>query len=94
MNSSNPSTTTKITAHHFDLYRMRDPLEWQEAGFAEHFDEPGFCLVEWPEKAEGTLPPFDIEIHLIAGDDENARNINFKANSSQGMVVIEKMQTQ
>jgi len=94
MNSSNPSTATNITAHHFDLYRMRDPLEWQEAGFAEHFDEPGFCLVEWPEKAEGTLPAFDIEIHLLAADDENARDISFKANSTQGMAVIEKMQTQ
>ena len=94
INSSNPSTTTNITAHHFDLYRMRDPLEWQEAGFAEHFDQPGFCLVEWPEKAEGTLPDFDIAIHLIAGDDENARDIRFKANSNQGVVVIEKMQTQ
>lgn len=94
INSSTPSTVTNITAHHFDLYRMRDPLEWEEAGFAEHFDEPGFCLVEWPEKAEGTLPAFDIEIHLIAGDDENARNIDFKANSAQGIAVIEKMQTQ
>lgn len=93
INSSNPSTATNITAHHFDLYRMRDPLEWREAGFAEHFDEPGFCLVEWPEKAEGTLPAFDIEIHLIADDDENARNISFKASSSQGIAVIEKMQT-
>ena len=83
-----------FTIHHFDLYRMRSPLEWQEAGFAEHFDEPGFCLVEWPEKAEGTLPAFDIEIHLIAGDDESARSISFKAKSSQGIVVIEKMQTQ
>ena len=94
INSSDPSTATNITAHHFDLYRMRDPLEWQEAGFAEYFDQPGFCLVEWPEKAEGTLPDFDIAIHLIAGEDENARDIRFKANSNQGMVVIEKMQTQ
>lgn len=94
INHSNPSAATSITAHHFDLYRMRDPLEWQEAGFAEHFDEPGFCLVEWPEKAEGTLPDFDIAIHLIAGDDENARDIGFTANSKQGVVVIEKMQTQ
>lgn len=92
--NTKPPTTASITAHHFDLYRMRDPLEWQEAGFAEHFDEPGFCLVEWPEKAEGTLPAFDIEIHLIAGDDENSRNISFKANSSQGISVIEKIQTQ
>lgn len=94
INNSNPSAATNITAHHFDLYRMRDPLEWQEAGFAEHFDEPGFCLVEWPEKAEGTLPTFDIKIYLIAGDDEYARSISFKANSGQGMAVIEKMQTQ
>ena len=83
-----------ITAHHFDLYRMRDPLEWQEAGFVEHFDEPGFCLVEWPEKAEGTLPAFDIEIHLMAGTDENQRNIIFQANSSQGMAILEKMRIQ
>jgi tRNA threonylcarbamoyladenosine biosynthesis protein TsaE len=69
-------------------------LEWQEAGFAEHFDEHGFCLVEWPEKAEGTLPAFDIEIHLIAGTDENQRNIIFQANSSQGMAILEKMRIQ
>ena len=78
-----------LAMNHFDLYRMRDPLEWQEAGFAEHFDEPGFCLVEWPEKAEGTLPAFDIQIHLNAGDDENARNISFQAKSSQGVTVVE-----
>ncbi|AGG33035.1 hypothetical protein D521_0466 [beta proteobacterium CB] len=92
--SGKPSTAASITAHHFDLYRMRDPLEWQEAGFAEHFDEPGFCLVEWPEKAEGTLPAFDIEIHLLAGDDENARNITLQGNSIQGMHALEKMRTQ
>jgi tRNA threonylcarbamoyladenosine biosynthesis protein TsaE len=90
----NPPTAANITAHHFDLYRMRDPLEWQEAGFAEHFDEPGFCLVEWPEKAEGTLPKFDMEIHLTTGVDENERNISLVAKSSQGMALIEKMYIQ
>lgn len=83
-----------LAINHFDLYRMRDPLEWQEAGFAEHFDESGFCLVEWPEKAEGTLPTFDIEIHLMAGTDENERNITFQANSNQGMIIFEKMRIQ
>ena len=83
-----------LAINHFDLYRIRDPLEWQEAGFAEHFDEHGFCLVEWPEKAGGTLPAFDIEIHLIAGTDENERNIIFQANSSQGMAILEKMRIQ
>jgi tRNA threonylcarbamoyladenosine biosynthesis protein TsaE len=67
---------------------MRDPLEWQEAGFAEYFDEPGFCLIEWPEKAEGTLPPFDIQIELLAGLDENERSIIIIALSNDGLSVV------
>jgi tRNA threonylcarbamoyladenosine biosynthesis protein TsaE len=88
------NSSKSIMAHHFDLYRMRDPLEWQEAGFAEHFDEHGFCLIEWPEKAAGTLPAFDIKIHLIAGNDESARDIHFQAGSKQGILVLEKMHLQ
>jgi tRNA threonylcarbamoyladenosine biosynthesis protein TsaE len=83
-----------LAINHFDLYRMRDPLEWREAGFAEHFDESGFCLVEWPEKAEGTLPAFDVEIYLMAGTNENERNITLQARSIQGMAVLDKMHIQ
>ncbi|MBU3557340.1 tRNA (adenosine(37)-N6)-threonylcarbamoyltransferase complex ATPase subunit type 1 TsaE [Polynucleobacter sp. Ross1-W9] len=82
-----------FTVHHFDLYRMRDPLEWQEAGFAEHFDVPGLCLIEWPEKAEGTLPTFDIQLQLITGADENERSITMNAFSEQGQVVVEEIQS-
>ena len=91
INRNNPSTTINIIAHHFDLYRMRDPLEWQEAGFAEHFDEPGFCLVEWPEKAEGTLPDFDIQIQLAAGADENERAIKINAITEAGKMVLQEI---
>lgn len=94
LHSDGSDTSINITAHHFDLYRMRDPLEWQEAGFVEYFDEPGFCLVEWPEKAEGTLPPFDIEIHLIAGVEESERQITLTACSDQGATVLEKTHLQ
>ena len=79
-------------AHHFDLYRMRDPLEWQEAGFAEYFDVPGFCLIEWPEKAEGTLPAFDLQIQLEAGAQENERAIALNALSEQGKQVLQNIQ--
>jgi tRNA threonylcarbamoyladenosine biosynthesis protein TsaE len=71
---------------------MRDPLEWQEAGFAEYFDVPGFCLIEWPEKAEGTLPAFDIQISLQAGKEENERAIAINALSKQGRKVLESIQ--
>ena len=80
-----------ITVHHFDLYRMRDPLEWQEAGFAEHFDVPGICLIEWPEKAEGTLPGFDIQIQLAAGADENERTIKINAITESGKMALQEI---
>lgn len=80
-----------ITAHHFDLYRMRDPLEWQEAGFAEHFDEAGFCLVEWPEKAAGTLPSFDITIELTSGLDEHSRQITINTWSTEGTNILKSL---
>ena len=73
-----------LNVHHFDLYRMRSPLEWQEAGFAECFDEPGLCLVEWPEKAENTLPPFDLQMILSAGDAESERVMTLQAISTAG----------
>ena len=81
-----------FTVHHFDLYRMRDPLEWQEAGFAEHFDIPGICLIEWPEKAEGTLPALDIRIQLTAGADENERSIKLNALSESGLSALQGSQ--
>jgi tRNA threonylcarbamoyladenosine biosynthesis protein TsaE len=84
--------TQSFTVHHFDLYRMRDPLEWQEAGFAELFDVPGLCLIEWPEKAEGTLPQFDIQLQLIAGVDENERSITINTFSDQGKAVVDDIQ--
>lgn len=81
-----------ITVHHFDLYRMRDPLEWQEAGFAEHFDVPGICLIEWPEKAEGTLPGFDIQIQLTAGADENERAIKINTITQSGKMALQEIE--
>ena len=79
---------TTFTAHHFDLYRMKDPLEWQEAGFGEYFDAPGFCLIEWPEKAECTLPAFDIAIQLKAGAEDTERDIQIEAKTASGISVL------
>jgi tRNA threonylcarbamoyladenosine biosynthesis protein TsaE len=70
---------------------MKDPLEWQEAGFGEYFDVPGFCLIEWPEKAEGTLPAFDIQIFLSAGAQDDERNIQINALSELGHSILDSM---
>jgi tRNA threonylcarbamoyladenosine biosynthesis protein TsaE len=79
-------------AFHFDLYRMRTPLEWQEAGLADHFDEAGICLIEWPEKAEGALPILDLQISVSAGQLETERQFEFIALSDLGLRLLTQLQ--
>ena len=57
-------TLSSLYLYHFDFYRLKVATEWIEAGFADAFDGVSVCLVEWPERAEGTLPPADLEVAL------------------------------
>lgn len=43
------------SVYHFDLYRIKHPLELEELGFEEYLDHPGACLIEWPEIAMNYL---------------------------------------
>ena len=81
-----------IALHHFDLFRMRSALEWQEAGFADLFAAPGLCLVEWPEKAGDTLPVFDLFIALKALQAECERDIDITAHSPAGQSIVLKLE--
>jgi len=55
---------SRLHLYHFDFYRFADPKEWIDAGFREAFDGTAICLVEWPERAAGHLPPADLDIAL------------------------------
>jgi len=59
-----PYIDSRLTLYHFDFFRFHDAREWQDAGFRECFDDHAVCLVEWPEKAAGLLPPPDLRIRL------------------------------
>ena len=79
-----------IMVHHFDLYRMNHPNEWQEAGFRDTLTSPGISLIEWPEKAEGTLPKPDLEIFLTMNTDET-REISFTDHSEIGQIILSSL---
>jgi tRNA threonylcarbamoyladenosine biosynthesis protein TsaE len=57
-------TVSRLNLYHFDFFRFRDPNEWSESGFRDYFTGEAICLVEWPDKAGGLLPPPDLEILL------------------------------
>jgi tRNA threonylcarbamoyladenosine biosynthesis protein TsaE len=75
--------------HHFDFYRFHDPREWIDAGFRESFDGRSVSLVEWPEKAAGSLPPADLEIALAASG--SGRNASFTPNSTRGRECLARL---
>jgi tRNA threonylcarbamoyladenosine biosynthesis protein TsaE len=63
---------SKLYFYHFDFYRLEHPEDWLHAGFRDYFGGAAICLVEWPEKAGGTLPAADLEVHLRLPQDDAA----------------------
>jgi tRNA threonylcarbamoyladenosine biosynthesis protein TsaE len=83
---------SRLYFYHFDFYRFTDPIEWEEAGFREYFNENSICLVEWPEKAEKLLPVADIRISFtIIG---TGRKIEIQAGTEVGRQCLNDWQVQ
>lgn len=63
---------------HLDLYRLDDPEEvwelgWEELGSGpDGASPPELVMVEWPERAEGLLPPdrWDVTLSIPDGEPE------------------------
>jgi tRNA threonylcarbamoyladenosine biosynthesis protein TsaE len=75
---------------HFDLYRFRDPVEWDAAGFRDEFNGQNICLVEWPEKAEALIPQADVEIAFEILP--HGRNLILDAHTATGRECINLLQ--
>lgn len=67
---------------HFDLYRFHDADEWQSSGFRDEFDGRNICLIEWPQRAAGLLPPADLVLTLDMLHD--GRRLTLHADSETG----------
>jgi tRNA threonylcarbamoyladenosine biosynthesis protein TsaE len=59
-----PYKVSSLYFYHFDFYRLKDPDEWEAAGFREYFRADAICLIEWPEHAGPLLPAADLELRL------------------------------
>ena len=53
-----------ITVYHFDLYRIGDPEELYYLGIEDYLGDTAFCIIEWPEKGAGVLPPADLVLTI------------------------------
>lgn len=61
------------TIYHMDWYRLRDEAEAVQAGMEEYLYSGALCLVEWPERAPGILPPGTRHVLLEVVDAQTRR---------------------
>jgi tRNA threonylcarbamoyladenosine biosynthesis protein TsaE len=73
--------------YHFDFYRFTDPSEWDTAGLADCFGPDAVCLIEWPERVAGRLPPPDVALTLTypADPSRSGRELTLMAHTEDGV---------
>ena len=84
-----PYELGELTVYHFDLYRLGDPEELEFMGIRDYFTDADICLVEWPERGRGVLPPADLVINI--GRKGTGRILHLQAGTERGKQVLERL---
>lgn len=85
-----PYRLGQLDVYHFDLYRLGDPVELEFIGIRDYFAPDSLCLVEWPERGAGALPPADLAITIVAAG--SGRSVLARAGSVLGSTVLARWQ--
>ncbi len=84
-----PYQLGELTVYHFDLYRLGDPGELEYMGIRDYFDGASICLVEWPERGKGILPPADLVINIEG--EISGRRVTIDAATARGVAVLTQL---
>ncbi len=82
-----PYALNELTLYHFDLYRVKDPEELEFLGIRDYLGSDDVCVVEWAERAEGLLPPADVEVKIEIADTE--RRVQLTSHTDRGTALMD-----
>ncbi|MGM0540874.1 MAG: tRNA (adenosine(37)-N6)-threonylcarbamoyltransferase complex ATPase subunit type 1 TsaE [Pseudomonadota bacterium] len=86
---------SKVTIHHFDLYRLCDPEELEYLAIRDLLMGSFVALVEWPQRGKPILPDADVVIELQHPQEfeSQTRMVEMTANSTLGRAVVKQIMT-
>ncbi|MEP5567184.1 MAG: tRNA (adenosine(37)-N6)-threonylcarbamoyltransferase complex ATPase subunit type 1 TsaE [Halioglobus sp.] len=85
-----PYELAELNLYHFDLYRLGDPEELEFMGIRDYFTSDSICLVEWPARGLGVLPPADLVINIER--EGVGRQLVLNAGTVRGQTVLQGLQ--
>ena len=85
-----PYELAELNLYHFDLYRLGDPEELEFMGIRDYFTSDSICLVEWPARGLGVLPPADLVINIER--EGLGRQLVLDAGTVRGQTVLQSLQ--
>lgn len=65
--------TGRLPIYHIDAYRLNSEQEAVEIGIEDYLYGDGVCLVEWPERIAGLLPPGYVTVNIESTGSESRR---------------------
>ncbi len=68
--------------YHFDLFRLNQPEELEQIGFADYVGTSSVCLIEWPEKGLPLLPEPDLACYIEMVD--QGRELRIESHTARG----------
>jgi tRNA threonylcarbamoyladenosine biosynthesis protein TsaE len=80
----------RLNLYHIDFYRLNDIREIAELGMSDYLNGEGICVVEWADRALGSLPEEHLLIkfeHLTA----NERRLRFKPRGRRYSGLMEQL---
>ncbi len=77
----------RLPIYHFDVYRLKNPAEFQDLGVHEYFEGQGVCLIEWADKVESCLPDDYLRIEFeITGESTRRLRLSASGPHSQSLL--------